>query len=89
MIGKKITIAKGIDDGTSVMAEAEATLFGLKFCISNHLTLVVLETYLLAMKKILDGIWDPSWSIIMTVQGINRLRSTNNVSMSHVMRERN
>lgn len=81
--------AKRIQDGSSIMAEGEKIRFGLEHCIQNQYMPFEIETDSLAMKKILDEEWDPPWSIVLTVQLIVRMRRSNRVLVTHMMREGN
>ncbi|KAH0665136.1 hypothetical protein KY290_027423 [Solanum tuberosum] len=75
---------------TSVlMSEAMALRRGLEYCIMHHYLPVILETDSLMLQKILNGIWEVSWSSRVEVKRINGMRINVDARVEHILREGN
>lgn len=83
--------AESFDLGvTSVlMSEAVALRRGLEYCIQHQYLPVLLETDSLMLQKVLNGIWEIPWSILMEAKRINGLRINVDARVEHILREGN
>lgn len=59
-----------IDDTTNMVAEAKAIKEELTYCVTNQIHPLIIETDLLAMKKIVEGEWETPWCITKEVKRI-------------------
>ncbi|XP_060177843.1 uncharacterized protein LOC132607783 [Lycium barbarum] len=71
------------------MAEARALHKGLKYCVTNSLLPMVMETDSMTMEMVLNGQWDTPWSMSMIINNISRLRRDKEVRVEHVLKEGN
>ncbi|XP_060210685.1 uncharacterized protein LOC132637641 [Lycium barbarum] len=82
-------VARRISDGSNLVAEAMALQEGFKYCVTNDLLPVILETDSMTLKMILTGHWEIPWSISLIIKDITRLRRDKEVRVEHVLREGN
>lgn len=78
---------KILSDGTNLIAEVKGLKVGLEYYISNNFSLVVMETNLLMLKKVLDEIWEVHWSITMDMKDINNMKNLGNITKQYVYKE--
>ncbi|XP_070032252.1 uncharacterized protein [Nicotiana tomentosiformis] len=58
---------------TNVVAEAKYIVQGLEYCMEQGLHPLILETDSLLMKKVIEGEWDPPWSLVEEVKKIKEI----------------
>ncbi|KAH0675998.1 hypothetical protein KY285_023799 [Solanum tuberosum] len=81
--------AKRVGYGTNLVAELKAFRLGLEYCTSQNLLPLTMETDSLSVKKILDGLWEILWNVLMDVRKIWRLMEGVPVVVEHVYQEGN
>ncbi|XP_059288975.1 uncharacterized protein LOC132042454 [Lycium ferocissimum] len=81
--------AKKLQDGSNLVAEAEAIRMGLRYCLDKQLFPLIIETDSMAMKMILAAEWKILWGILMVVEDIQRMRRDPMVTVVHIHREGN
>nr|XP_018629644.1 uncharacterized protein LOC108946822 [Nicotiana tomentosiformis] len=65
--------ADSIEDATNNIAEAQTILEALRYMIQLQFPPCVIETNSLLMKKVLEEVWEPPWSIVQHVEEIKAL----------------
>lgn len=60
---------------------------GLEYCVHHNLLPVTLEADFLSLKKIVDGIWEISWGIMMEIKRIKMLMDNKEVVVENIFRE--
>lgn len=80
---------KEFNEGANTEAEAVAILEALRYCVHNVYTNIMIQTYSLLMKNVIDGLWGAPWAIAGHIEEINHLKGSCNVRVSHIMREGN
>jgi len=71
--------------------EVIAMRMGIEFCVAQSFLPITLETDSLALKNIVDRVWEVPWTISMEVKKISSLREKvlKLVEVTHILRERN
>ncbi|XP_070004347.1 uncharacterized protein [Nicotiana sylvestris] len=82
-------LGKEITHGTNNEAEAVAILEAMRYCVDNRLANVMLQTYSMLMKNVLERKWGDPWNINEYVEEIKTLMEECNVRVSHILREGN
>ncbi|XP_059292579.1 uncharacterized protein LOC132046049 [Lycium ferocissimum] len=75
--------------GTSNTAEANAFLFGLKWCIDNGYNLIIAETDSLLLRNCISESLVTPWRIKETVEEIRKLVLRHDIIVKHCFREAN
>lgn len=75
--------------GTSNMAEANAMLFGLKWCVNRGASLVLGETDSMLLTKCVNSEWKPPWRIKKYIEEIQELVEEHGFFINHCYREAN
>lgn len=78
---------KEINEGTNTEAEATAILEAFTYCLDHHYYLIILHTYSMLLKNVLDGIWIVPWNVAVFVEEIKVLMTRCNISVAHTLRE--
>ncbi|KAH0651818.1 hypothetical protein KY285_030681 [Solanum tuberosum] len=78
-----------IPNSTSLVAEAVAIKEGIKFCIDRNLLPLIVETDSHTMVQLLEERWEVSWSVVMEVEAIKRMRENIPIHVKHTLREGN
>ncbi|KAH0776352.1 hypothetical protein KY290_007763 [Solanum tuberosum] len=75
----------------SSILEAEVGAFkeALQYCVNNNLMPVIMETYSLILKKIIDEIWEIPWSMSVDITCIKKMLKDEDVVVIHIFREGN
>ncbi|XP_059295460.1 uncharacterized protein LOC132048795 [Lycium ferocissimum] len=81
--------AKKLQDGSNLVAEAEAIRMGLIYFLDKKLFPLIIETDSMVMKMILAAEWKIQWGISMVVEDIQRMRRDQMVIVVHIHREGN
>ncbi|XP_070042883.1 uncharacterized protein [Nicotiana tomentosiformis] len=86
-----LVYAKSVDIGvtTNVVAEAQAILRGLEYCVTHEKHPLILETDSLTLKKVIEGEWDSPWCISAEFQKIKEMKNHFNMILQHIFREGN
>ncbi|KAK4724266.1 hypothetical protein R3W88_027045 [Solanum pinnatisectum] len=79
----------GLGITSVLMSETMALRRGLEYSIIHQYLPVILETDSLMLQKILNGIWEVSWSSRVEVKRINGLRINVDARVEHTLREGN
>ncbi|XP_009779565.1 uncharacterized protein [Nicotiana sylvestris] len=82
-------VGKEIHETTNTEAEAIAIVEALRFYRMQHFPQVCVKTDSMLMKKIMEGVWKPPWSIAEHVEEIMQLLNGGNYVVSHIYREGN
>nr|XP_009615317.1 uncharacterized protein LOC104108057 [Nicotiana tomentosiformis] len=75
--------------GTNNYAEAEALLFGLKWCADRGLKRAIGESDSLLMVKCAKREWKPPWNISNQVKEIQKMIEVHSFNINHCFREAN
>ncbi|XP_070041101.1 uncharacterized protein [Nicotiana tomentosiformis] len=81
--------ADAVEDATNNVAEAEAILEALRYITQMQFPPCIIETNYLLMKRVLDEVWEPPWSIANQMDEIKTLMSKGAFQIFHVLREGN
>ncbi|KAH0648235.1 hypothetical protein KY285_033483 [Solanum tuberosum] len=81
--------AKGIGVTTNTEAESIAILEALQYCMGKDLTGVMVETYSLSLKKMIEKQWNVPWELVERVEEIRVLVHKLQASLTHTFREGN
>ncbi|XP_075097373.1 uncharacterized protein LOC142174882 [Nicotiana tabacum] len=79
------SVGKEIEETTNTVAEAKA-VEALRFCRFQQYSHVWLQTDSMLLKKIMDGIWKPSWIISEEVEEMMQLMNEGNYTVTHIHR---
>lgn len=71
------------------MAKAQSILEALRYIDQSHFPPCLIETDSLLLKRILDEVWEPPWSLINQVGDMRTLMAKGVFQVVHVMREDN
>ncbi|XP_075101679.1 uncharacterized protein LOC142177113 [Nicotiana tabacum] len=77
------------EDATNNVAEAHAILEALRYITQMQCPSCITETDSLRMKRVLDEVWEPPWSIANQIDEIKTLLSKGDFKIFHVLREGN
>ncbi|XP_059306402.1 uncharacterized protein LOC132057820 [Lycium ferocissimum] len=69
------TAARRISYESNLVAEAMALQEGIKYCVTNDLLPVILETNSMTLEMILTGQCEVSWSISLIIKGEHHFNS--------------
>ncbi|XP_070012048.1 uncharacterized protein [Nicotiana sylvestris] len=83
------SVGKEIEETTNIVAEAKAMVEALRFCSFQQYSHIWLQTDLMLLKKIMDGIWKPPWIISEKVEEMMQLMNEGNYKVTHIHREGN
>ncbi|XP_009766745.1 uncharacterized protein [Nicotiana sylvestris] len=78
-----------LGEGTSNYAEAEALLFGLKWCVDKDLKMAIGESDSLLIVKCVKREWKPPWNISKQIKEIQKMIEDHNFNINHCFREAN
>ncbi|XP_075086276.1 uncharacterized protein LOC142168987 [Nicotiana tabacum] len=81
--------ADAVEDATNNVAEAVAILEALRYITQMQFPPCIIETNYLLMKRVLDEVWEPPWSIANQMDEIKTLMSKGAFQIFHVLREGN
>ncbi|XP_019248338.1 PREDICTED: uncharacterized protein LOC109227594 [Nicotiana attenuata] len=85
----RYAVGKEISEGSNNEAEAVAILEALRFCKSQQYSKIWLQTDSLVLKNVIEGTWDPPWTIVEYVEEIRQLKGEFSIKVSHIFREGN
>lgn len=81
--------ADEIEDATNNVAEVQAILEALRYIVQSYFSPCLIEIDSLFMKRVLDEMWEPPWSIINQVEEIKTLMASGAFQIAHVLGEEN
>lgn len=90
-VDENLVVAKGstIPDTTSLVAEVIAIRECLLYCRENSIAHIMIEIDSRIMFQIVQGVWEPPWSVTMEVKSIKTLMATMIVRVVHFLWEGN
>ncbi|XP_075076630.1 uncharacterized protein LOC142163259 [Nicotiana tabacum] len=75
--------------GTNNLAEAEALLFGLKWCVQQEYGLIIGKIDSLLLHNCIQGKWSTPWRINRVVMKVQTLVEQKGLIIKHCFREAN